>query len=101
MLFVLSRVDLQEEEGACSLLLLLKGDPGLKGTNEFQDDRFQLNTRKKKPTRTIMNYLVKKRKTQKSFCMFKRCTRPALGVIEALPDQSELEWKVLPVPFTS
>lgn len=47
MLFVLSRVDLQEEEGACSLLLLLKGDPGLKGTNEFQDDRFQLNTRKK------------------------------------------------------
>lgn len=48
-----------------------------------------------------MNYLFKKRKTQKSSCMFKWCTRPALGVIEALPDQSELAWKVLPVPFAS
>lgn len=71
------RGDPQEGEGACSLLLLLREKPGLKGTTKFQHDRFQLNMRKEKKrekrSRTIMNYLFKKKK-QKSSCMFQQCT---------------------------
>lgn len=62
VLFRLPRLDLQNEEWVCFLLLLHKGDPGPKGTNSKMMDFSLIQRNKTKQPKTIMSSLFKKRR---------------------------------------